>query len=65
MATNAPLHNQIEYMILEMDKGSTKDACSKRYMNYLNLYRNEYPKAYRAITFNYSCYKSLNSDRLK
>ena len=54
MATNAPLHYQIESMLYEMKKVTTKNECHKIYLNYLNLYRNEYAGAYNKLTYGYT-----------
>ena len=59
MTTIAPLHYQVESMLCEMDKATTKSDCYKIYMNYLNLYRNEYAGAYFKLTYNYTLHVEL------
>ena len=59
MATIVPLHEQVNYMIIDMKKINSKKQCHGIYLNYMNLYRSEYPKAYRAFTTAYSFYVSM------
>ena len=63
MTTNVPLHIQIEYMLCELDNALTLDSCENIYKNYLNLYRNEYPKAKRYIARHFYSYMALNKHR--
>jgi hypothetical protein len=53
MSTIAPLHDQVISMLAEMDKAKSADKFHPIYLNYLNLYRDEYPKAYRTLTREY------------
>jgi len=59
MATIASLYDQVNYMLIDMAKASSKKQCHGIYLNYMNLYRNEYPKAYRNFTMAYSFYASI------
>jgi hypothetical protein len=59
MVANVPLYEQVNLMLSDMKKINSKKQCNGIYLNYLNLYRNEYPKAYRAFTTAYSFYVSV------
>ena len=59
MATNVPLYEQVNYMFIDMQKANSKKQCNDIYLNYMNLYRNEYPKAYRNFTATYTFYVSI------
>ena len=58
MTTNVPLGEQVNYMLIDMKKANSKKQCNDIYLNYMNLYRNEYPKANRAFTTAYAFYVS-------
>jgi len=57
MTTNVPLQTQISYMLEDMGKANSKEKCSGIYQNYINLYRDEYPKAHRSFTTAYNYFK--------
>lgn len=59
MSTIAPIHDQVISMLAEMDKAKSVDKFHAIYLNYLNLYRNEYPKAYRTLTMEYLLKKEV------
>ena len=59
MATNVPLQDQVNYMLIDMAKASSKKQCHGIYLNYMNLYRNEYPKANKNFTTAYAFYVSI------
>jgi malate synthase len=59
MTTNVPLNEQVNYMLIDMEKTNSKKQCNDIYLNYMNLYRNEYPKANRTFTTAYSFYVSI------
>jgi hypothetical protein len=59
MAANVPLYEQVNHMLSDMKKTNSKKQCHGIYLNYMNLYRNEYPKAYRAFTTAYAFYVSV------
>jgi hypothetical protein len=59
MTINVPLTAQVDYMLSDMEKTNSKKQCNGIYLNYMNLYRNEYPKAYRAFTTAYAFYVSV------
>ena len=59
MATIAPLHEQDNNMLIDMEKANSKKQCNEIYLNYMNLYRNEYPKANRTFTTAYSFYVDI------
>ena len=62
--TIAPLHDQIAAMLCEMDKASNANECLDIYRNYLNLYRNEYPRANHKLTYIWQLYISDHKERL-
>ena len=45
----APPHIQILSMVKEMDSAVSRSQCHNIYINYLNLYRDEYPNAKRIL----------------
>ena len=69
MATNQGLYDQIDAMEQELRAAVAKNAAYKDYQgiyfNYMNLYKNEYPKAEKYIRDAYYYFSELQADKYR